>query len=214
MPTARIHSCPRSPSTPSPGVPVGALTLPRAPRLGDPTPSSPLSSAHPDAHQTALHREIVLFLKEGKRKGNVVFPAERSHPLIPHHGGEARQAVFSTTQAALEVPRGPAPPQLSRCRALSRKTVQGWLSPCLQLSSSPAIILSLEIPFPLVTVTSQSIFRKRSAGHLLYKLSVGKKSSPGLPTAAGWSLLGCMLSHRDKYTNHHTSSPSLEKSKF
>lgn len=56
-----------------------------------------------------------------------------------------------------------------------------------QLSLPPAVFFPrshyLEIPFPFLLVTHQSIFRKQSTGHVLYDLSAGSGggiSSPGV----------------------------------
>lgn len=61
----------------------------------------------------------------------MVSPADHSRPLVPQQEAEARQArqVPSTAQAALVVPRAPAPlPPVQTLGLVPGETVQGWLS--------------------------------------------------------------------------------------
>lgn len=102
-------------------------------------------------------------------------PAGHSHPLVLQLVGEAKQTALSMTPAAVEVLRGPVPlpPVRTPCLCPPGDLPESTL----QLSSSSAIMFSLEIPFLLVIVTGQSIFRKQSSEHLLYNLSVGKNQA-------------------------------------
>lgn len=150
----------RAPSRVLPGL------LSRPPKgTGDPSSAPPSSWGTPPLLGADCVPPGTWFVfKEGKRREG------HRHPLLRQQGGGARQPVPRRFRGGLFLP---APcPDTQPCPTQDRP---GWPLPCLQFSSSSAVTTFLEIPTVLVTVTSQSIFRKQSAGHLLYK--------PRIPTS-------------------------------
>ena len=124
------------------------------------------------AHQTLFCRDIILFLRKGSGTECGVPNSTQSPPSPPTRGsGQAGQAGAQLHPAVLELPGAPAPLFSSWNPALfpgapSRVTVPPT-SRCLP----PQRSLLWKFHFPLVSDligTCQTIFRKQSAGHLLY----------------------------------------------
>lgn len=168
---------PRVPSYALHPVSEGALTLLRPTSRG-PRPLLSTAFRNLEAHQTLFCWDIILFLRKGSGTECGVPNSTQPPPSPPTRGsGQAGQAGAQLHPAVLEVPGAPAPLLSSWNPGLfpggpSRVTVPPT-SRCLPPQQS----LLWKFRLPLVTdliATCQSICRKQSAGHLLYKPRVGK----------------------------------------